>query len=59
MAINNEQQPAGLPQLEAASAPRADVLARLEHLFRYQLAGDPGDRFLFELVCRYRLGESK
>lgn len=54
---NNEQQPS--QPITDASPPSADLLPRLEHLFRLYRTQDPGDRFLFELVRRYRLVEQK
>lgn len=45
------------PPTDTATGGAAPELARLVRLFRH-MGTDPADRFLFDLVNRYRRGES-
>ncbi len=59
MVMNNNEQRFNGPQADAVAPTPTSVLARLTHLFRLYQAEDTDNRFLFELVRRYRLGESQ
>ncbi len=59
MVMTYSEQPSGAPQPDPRVTATADELARLVHLFRHVGKEDPADRFLFDLMRRYRGGEPR
>ncbi len=54
--MTGSEHPPDAPQPDPAAKPTPAELLRLAHLFRHWGA-DPADRFLFDLVSRYRGGD--
>jgi len=56
--MNDSEQPLDAAKPDPDAMATASEVARLQHLFRH-FGSDPDDRFLFDLVTRYREGKAQ